>query len=209
VYKNFDRCVLVIVDMQNDFMPGGALGVPNGNQVVPILNVLMPKFPLVVATQDWHPADHVSFAPNHPGKKVGDSIKVDQIDQILWPIHCVRNTHGAELISTLNRENIASFFFKGTDKNIDSYSAFFDNAHRKSTGLGDYLKSRGITDIYLAGVATDYCVLYSTMDAVDLGFTMHVIADACRAINLSPRDDERAFEAMRKKGAKVITSKDM
>ena len=197
---------LIIVDMQNDFMPGGALGVPVADQLVPIINALIPHFPLVVATQDWHPADHMSFALNHPGKKVGDIIKFNQIEQILWPVHCVRNTHGAELISTLDKGNIVNIFYKGTDKNIDSYSAFFDNARHKSTGLSDYLKSRGVNDVYFAGVATDYCVLYSSLDAIDLGFSAYVIADACRPINLNPHDEERAFAAMAAKGVKTVIS---
>ncbi len=197
---------LVIVDLQYDFLPGGALGIPHADEIVPIINVLIPKFALVVATQDWHPSDHMSFASNHPGKKVGDIVRAGDLEQILWPVHCVRNTHGAELAPSLDKTNIASFFYKGTDKNIDSYSAFFDNARRKSTGLGDYLKSRGINDAYFAGLATDYCVLYSTMDGIDLGFTVYVIEDACRAINLHPQDEQRALEAMAAKGARIIKS---
>jgi nicotinamidase/pyrazinamidase len=200
---------LVIVDMQNDFMPGGALGVPSANEVVPIINVLVSKFPLIVATMDWHPPDHVSFVSSHPGKKIGDIVKVGDVDQILWPVHCVRNTHGAELVSSIDKTSFASIFYKGTDKNIDSYSAFFDNARRKSTGLGDYLKSRGINEVFFAGLTTEYCVLYSTMDAVDLGFTVSVIADACRPINLDARDEQRALEAMAAKGAKIVKSSDL
>src|SRR5580700_3004969 len=161
---------LIIVDMQNDFMPEGALGVSSAHEIVPIINKLIVRFSLVVATQDWHPLDHVSFASSHANKKAGDIVQVGEIDQILWPMHCVRNTQGAELIPSLDKRSIASFFYKGTDKNIDSYSAFFDNARRKSTGLADYLKSRGVSEIYLAGLTTDYCVLYSAFDAIDLGF---------------------------------------
>ncbi len=200
---------LIIVDMQNDFMPGGALGVPAADELIPVINRLIPKFALVVATQDWHPPDHISFASNHPGKKVGDVVSAGDIEQILWPAHCVRNTHGAELAPSIDKDNFASFFYKGTDKNIDSYSAFFDNARRKSTGLGDFLKSRGVTDVYLAGVATDYCILYSAMDAVDLGFHVYVIADACRPINLDPHDEQRSFEGMAAKGAKIVMSKEI
>jgi len=200
---------LVIVDMQNDFMPDGALGVPKADEIISIINRLIPKFSLVLATQDWHPADHVSFASNHSGKKIGDCIRVAENEQILWPVHCVRGTHGAELVSSLEKPNIASYFYKGTDKNIDSYSAFFDNAHHKSTGLGDYLKSRGIHEVYLAGVATEYCVLYSAMDAIDLGFTVYVIANACRPINLDPRDEESALKTMAAKGVKIIRSIDV
>lgn len=197
---------LLIVDVQNDFMPGGSLGVPEADQIIPVINRILPKFSLVIATQDWHPADHVSFARNHPGKKVGDVIEVQGIEQILWPVHCVRSTKGAELVPGLNKEMIANIFYKGTDKTIDSYSAFFDNARRKSTGLFDYLKSSGIKEIYICGVATDYCVLYSVIDALDLGLSVFVISDACRGINLFPGDCESAFATMVEKGAKLIPS---
>lgn len=201
--------VFLIVDMQNDFMPGGALGVREGNEIIPIVNKVMPKFPLVVTTQDWHPPDHVSFAASHPGKRVGEIIDVEGIPQILWPVHCVRNTYGAELVSGLHKEPISSSFYKGTDKWIDSYSAFFDNARKRATGLEEYLRSRNVSAIYIAGLATDYCVLYSTVDALDLGFSVSVIEDACRGINLQQDDVKEAFAAMKKKGAKIITSQDI
>lgn len=197
---------LIVVDMQNDFMPGGALGVPDGFKIIPIINELMKKFPIVVVTQDWHPHDHVSFITSHPGKKIGDTVIVNGIPQIVWPVHCVRNTKGAELVEGLNKAPIESNFYKGTDKMIDSYSAFFDNARRKSTGLADYLQSRKINDISIVGVATDYCVLYSTIDALDLGFTVTVIEDGCKGINLSPNDVRDALSTMREKGAKIVTS---
>jgi nicotinamidase/pyrazinamidase len=194
---------LVIVDLQNDFMPGGPLGVPGADQLAAVINALIPKFPLVVASQDWHPPDHGSFASNHPGKKPGD---VDHQNQLLWPVHCVRDTPGAKLVTELNKEKIARSFYKGTEKTIDSYSAFFDNLHLKSTGLDDYLKSQGVTDLFFAGVATDYCVLYTALDALDLGFSVFVIADACRPINLDPQGEERALAAIAAKGGKVISS---
>lgn len=197
---------LVIVDLQNDFMPGGALGVPAADEIVPIVNTLMPHFSLVLATQDWHPPDHVSFVANHPGKQAGDKIEVKGISQILWPVHCVQNTKGAELVPQLHTEKIESIFYKGTDRLIDSYSAFFDNAHRKSTGLYDYLKTRGVKEIHIAGVATDYCVLYSVLDALELGLSVTVITDACRGIDLNPGDVESALEKMVAKGAKITSS---
>jgi nicotinamidase/pyrazinamidase len=200
---------LLIVDMQNDFMPGGALGVPLADQLIPIINALIPKFPLVVASLDWHPADHVSFAENHPGKNRGDIVTVKGKDQVLWPVHCVRATKGAELIDRLRKASIASYFYKGTEKSIDGYSAFFDNAQLKSTGLGDYLRSRGINAIYIAGVSTDYCVLYSTIDAIDLGFSVFVVKDACRAINLHPDDEQNAWTAMAEKGAHIVPSSEI
>ncbi len=190
---------LLIVDLQNDFMPGGPLGVPGADQIIPVINQFLPKFSVVLASQDWHPIDHVSFAANHPGKKPGDIVEAQGIEQILWPVHCVRNTKGAELVAGLNRDKIESNFYKGTDKWIDSYSAFFDNARRKSTGLFDYLKSREIKEIYICGVATDYCVLYSTIDALDLGLSVFVITDACRGIDLFPGDSESAFASMVRK----------
>ena len=197
---------LILVDLQNDFLPGGALGIAGADAIIPVINQLIPHFPLVVATQDWHPSDHVSFASNHPGKKVGDRIEIEGVEQILWPVHCVRNSLGAELSSALNQERIESFFFKGTDQMIDSYSAFFDNARRKSTGLADYLKSREVTSVYLAGLATDYCVLYSALDALYLGFQTTVISDACRAINLRPQDEELALAAVIARGGQVVSS---
>lgn len=200
---------LAVVDMQNDFMPGGPLGVGGADQIIPVINVLMPKFPLVVATLDWHPKDHTSFASAHPGKKKGDVIQINQLDQVLWADHCIRNTWGAQLVAGLDKSRIAAFFYKGVDREIDSYSAFFDNAHRKSTGLGDFLKSHGVDDIFFAGVATEYCVLYSAFDAIDLGLTVHVIADACRPINLNPRDEERAFGAIVAKGGKITHFKEV
>lgn len=190
-------------------MPGGALPIPGGELVVPLINQLMTQFSLVVATKDWHPPDHMSFAINHPGKKVGDVIDVKGIAQILWPVHCQRSTPGSELIDSLSTDQIDSIFYKGTDKWIDSYSAFYDNAKQKSTGLGEYLKTRGIVNIYIAGVATDYCVLCSTLDALDLGFSVTVIEDACRGIDLRPGDIQDALRIMKERGALVITSKEL
>lgn len=194
---------LLIQDMQNDFMPGGALAVPDADALIPIINALIPKFPLVVATQDWHPADHVSFASNHPGKHPGDSVNVKGMPQVLWPVHCVRNTYGAALVDGLHKEKIETIFYKGTDKGIDGYSAFFDNAHGKSTGLADYLKSRKVKEITIVGVAADYCVLYTALDGVRLGFAVTVIRSACRGINLKPTDVEEAYRSMAAQGVKL------
>jgi nicotinamidase/pyrazinamidase len=198
---------LVIVDLQNDFLSGGALPVPHGDEVIPLANELQSCFELVVATQDWHPADHGSFAANHPGKKPGDRIMLNGIEQILWPVHCVQNTPGAQFAASFDTKRIGRVFQKGTDPKIDSYSAFFDNAHRRSTGLGDYLKERSVTDIYLAGLALDYCVKYSVLDAQQLGFNAHVIADACRGIALDPGDLDRALDEMKRAGATLLESR--
>lgn len=197
---------LVIVDVQNDFCPGGALAVPEGDQVVEIINRIQPQFDLVVATQDWHPTQHGSFAANHPGRRPCEVIDLAGLPQILWPMHCVQGTPGAELHAALDRSRIARVFQKGTDPQIDSYSGFFDNGHRKATGLGDYLKEQGVTDVYVCGLATDYCVKYTALDAVKLGFKTHVIEDACRGVELHEGDVRRAVEEMRGQGVVVVQS---
>jgi nicotinamidase/pyrazinamidase len=197
---------LIIVDIQNDFLPGGALPVPHGGEIVPLANDLQRQFELIVATQDWHPANHGSFATNHPGKKPGDRIMLDGIEQILWPVHCVQNTHGADFAPSFETKRVARVFKKGTDPRIDSYSTFFDNAHRRATGLADFLKERAVTDIYLLGLALDYCVKFSVLDARELGFSAHVIVDGCRAIALEPGDLEKALEEMQSSGATLLHS---
>jgi nicotinamidase/pyrazinamidase len=197
---------LIIVDVQNDFLPGGALPVPQGDEIIPVANELQREFELVVATQDWHPADHGSFAANHPGRKPGDRIMLDGIEQILWPVHCVQNTHGAEFAPSFETRGVARVFKKGTDPHIDSYSAFFDNAHRRATGLGDFLKERAVTDIYLLGLALDYCVKFSVLDARQLRLNAHVIVDGCRAIALEAGDVEKALDKMQSSGATLLRS---
>jgi len=200
---------LLIIDMQKDFMPGGPLQTQGGDTLYQVINPLMEAFSLVVATKDWHPKDHLSFAANHPGKKVGDTIKVDSIEQPLWPIHCVQDSPGAEFADKLDVDKIDHIFYKGTDPKIDSLSAFFDNAHLRKTGLEDFLRSHQVKEIYVVGVATDVCVLLSVLDALELGFEVKVISDGCRAINRKPDDEKKAFEKMREKGAKVILSKEV
>jgi nicotinamidase/pyrazinamidase len=195
---------LVIADVQNDFCPGGALAVPEGDQVVPVVNRLQPYFKLVVATQDWHPPHHGSFAANHEGRKPGDVIDLGGVEQILWPVHCVHHTHGAAFHKDLDHARIASVFQKGTDPGIDSYSGFFDNGHRKATGLAEYLKEQHVTDVYICGLATDYCVKFTALDAVGLGFATYLVEDATRGVNLKPGDVVRAIEEMRSQGVTVI-----
>ena len=194
---------LIIVDVQNDFCPGGALAVSEGDRVVEVINRLQPGFDLVVATQDWHPADHCSFAANHPGRSPGERIELAGLPQILWPVHCVQGTPGAELHPGLDRSRIARVFRKGTDPNVDSYSGFFDNGRRASTGLGEYLKGRGVTDVYVCGLATDYCVKATALDTVGLGFKTHLLVDGCRGVELQPGDIQRAIEEMREQGVIV------
>ena len=194
---------LILVDLQNDFCPGGTLAVPDGDLVIPTVNDLQKKFDLVVATQDWHPADHGSFAASHPGKKPGDAIDLAGLPQILWPVHCVQETPGAELHPRLERSAIDCVFRKGEDPLTDSYSGFFDNGRRKSTGLGEYLKSRGVASVYVCGLATDYCVKCTALDSVQLGFETFLFKDACRGVNLKPGDVQRAVKEMLAKGVRI------
>jgi len=197
---------LILVDIQNDFLPGGALAVPDGDKIIPIANKLQPAFPLVVTTQDWHPADHGSFAASHLGKKVFEQMELDGLPQTLWPVHCVQNTKGAELAAALNRDRIAKVFPKGTDVGIDSYSGLFDNGHRKSTGLGEWLKAQGVTEVFVCGLATDYCVKFTAIDAAQMGFKTHFIEDASRGVNLRPDDVKSAIEEMKRVGVAVVQS---
>jgi nicotinamidase/pyrazinamidase len=196
---------LILVDLQNDFLPGGALPVPDGDAVVPMANQLQTCFDLVIATQDWHPTNHVSFAANHPGKKVGDVIDVDGQPQMLWPVHCVQNTQGADFPPALNRDHIAHVIQKGTDPRIDSYSGFFDNGHKRGTGLGNFLHDRDVVKVFLAGLATDYCVKFTALDARRLGFEVVLLADACRGIDLAGDGVRTAIEEMKAAGVAVTT----
>ncbi len=194
---------LILVDLQNDFCPGGALAVNEGDRIIPLINDLQKNFELIVATQDWHPKDHGSFARNH-NKKPGEKIILNGLEQILWPDHCVQGTLGSELVGNLNQERIDKIFPKGTDKGIDSYSGFFDNGHRKATGLGDYLRKKEVTDVYIVGLATDYCVKFTALDSVQLGFRTFVIENACRGVELNPGDVQQAIQEMKKRGVQVI-----
>src|SRR6185503_1568692 len=179
---------LLLIDLQYDFCPGGALAVAHGDETIPIANRLMPKFSTIVATQDWHPQNHGSFAVNNEGKKPYDMGELGGLPQVMWPAHCVQGTKGAELHADLDRNLITEVFNKGTDPAIDSYSGFFDNGHKKSTGLGDWLKQRDIKKVYILGLATDYCVKFTALDARELGFDVAVITDGCRGVNLDPGD---------------------
>ena len=195
---------LLLIDIQNDFLPGGALAVAQGDEVVPRANVLAAQYELVVATQDWHPAGHKSFASEHPGRHVGEVVQLDGVAQVLWPDHCIEGTHGAEFAAELDRTRIDHVIQKGTDRTIDSYSGFFDNARRKSTGLEAYLRSRGVNEIHLAGLATDYCVKFTALDGVELGFSVTLLSEAVRGVELAAGDCERAIAEMR--SASVVIS---
>ncbi len=197
---------LILVDVQNDFVPGGALAVSEGDRVVPVANRLMPHFDLVVATKDWHPADHSSFAGQHPGGHVGDVIDLEGLQQVLWPEHCIEGTVGAEFVVGLDVDGIDRVFEKGTNRAIDSYSGFFDNAHRRATGLGDFLRQREVTEVFVMGLATDYCVKFTALDAVELGFSTHLILDGCRGVNLNPGDVDRAIGELHRAGVRVTDS---
>lgn len=200
---------LIMVDLQNDFCTGGNLAVPGGDEVVPLANQLQSYFDYVVATQDWHPQDHMSFATNHPHHSVGDVIVVEGMQQVLWPNHCIQNTKGAEFHPRLDRHKVCKVFHKGVDKKIDSYSAFFDNAHLRSTGLGEYLHGEHIEDVYIMGLASDYCVKYSSLDARHLGFQVYVIEDACRGVELHPGDIACSFAEMQAVGVKLVHVKEI
>lgn len=195
---------LILVDIQNDFLPGGALAVPAGDEVVPVANRLMPAYDLVVATQDWHPADHQSFASQHPGMSVGEVTTVDGLKQILWPDHCVQGTRGAELAPGLNAAGIDHVIQKGTDRMIDSYSGFFDNGRRRATGLDDYLKEHGVTTVDVMGLATDYCVKFTALDAATLGFKTRLLAEGVRGVELSPGDCAKAIAEMQQHGVRLV-----
>lgn len=200
---------LILVDIQNDFLPGGALAVPHADEVIPIANRLQEKFPLVVATQDWHPPHHRSFAKHHPGKQLFDQTTLNGLPQTLWPVHCVQNTPGAELAPSLRQHRIAKIFQKGTDPEIDSYSGLFDNGHRKSTGLGEWLKEKGVTHVFVCGLATDYCVKFTALDAAHAGFATHVIEDACRGVNVAPDDVKNAINEIKNAGIAIMQSTDL
>ncbi|MCZ6792585.1 MAG: bifunctional nicotinamidase/pyrazinamidase [Planctomycetota bacterium] len=202
---------LILVDIQNDFMPSGALPVEGGDAVVPVANRLLPLFDIVAATQDWHPENHGSFAANHPGKKPGDVIELGGVEQILWPTHCVQETPGAAFHPALLIDRVDRVFPKGTDPEIDSYSGFFDNGQRRATGLGDHLleSEKGVSEVFVLGLATDYCVKFTALDARRLGFRTTVVEDGCRGVDLRPGDVKRAIEEMRDAGVQMAQSADL
>lgn len=197
---------LILVDIQNDFVPGGALAVPGGDQIIPIVNRIQPRFETIVATQDWHPANHGSFSANHPNNKIGDVVDLNGIKQILWPLHCVQNTRGAEFVSSLHQGNWSGIVQKGTDPTIDSYSGFFDNGHRKQTSLENILRDRKVTHVFLCGLATDYCVKFTALDALKLGFKTTLLVDASKGVEVHKGDVDRAIIEMRQAGVEIALS---
>ena len=195
---------LLIIDAQNDFCPGGALAVPNGDAIIPVINRLSLRFDKVVATQDWHPENHISFAVRHmlPEYEV---IQLKEIEQVLWPVHCVPGTPGAEFHKDLDTRPVDLILRKGSDPEIDSYSAFFENDKKTATGLHGYLQGLKMEKLYLCGLATDYCVYFSALDAKNLGFDVHFIIDATRGIDLPAGNVEKAVQHMTERGIHIIT----
>lgn len=195
---------LILVDIQNDFVLGGALPVPGGHEVVPAANRIQPAFDLVVATQDWHPAGHASFASSYRGKQPFDTVEVQGVVQVLWPDHCVQDTDGARFHPELLTDRVAAVFRKGMDPAVDSYSGFYDNARRHSTGLAGYLREKGATTLHICGLAGDYCVYFTAADALQEGFKAILVEDAIRSI------DPAAYEALKGEliaaGASVASS---
>ena len=200
---------LILVDIQNDFCPGGALAVADGDAVVAVANRVMPRFDLVVATQDWHPAEHGSFAINQAGRKPFELGELAGLPQVLWPAHCVQWTSGAQFHPGLDTRKVARVFPKGTDPTIDSYSGFFDNGRRKATGLGDWLRAQRVDAVAVCGLATDYCVKATALDAIGLGLRATLITDACRGVGLQPGDIPAALTAMAEAGVTVTTSESL
>jgi len=197
---------LIVIDVQNDFCPGGSLAVEEGDAVIPVINSIARRFPRVVATQDWHPADHVSFASSHPGRRVLDLVDAGGIDQVLWPDHCVQGTLGAELHPRLAAGPIGLLLRKGQRRELDSYSAFFENDRRSDTGLRHYLTGLGVQDLYVCGLATDYCVRATALDARRLGFRVTVVTDACRGVDHPKGNVREALRAMEAAGARLLES---
>jgi nicotinamidase/pyrazinamidase len=200
---------LILVDLQNDFCPGGALQVPDGDAVIPVANALAAEFPLVIATQDFHPPTHLSFAVNHPGRREYELVELDGLPQVLWPAHCVQGSAGCELHPALDQARITKVFQKGTDARIDSYSGFYDNGHRKATGLGDYLRAQDVTRVWVLGLATDYCVKWTALDARQLGLEVHLVEDGCRGVGLKPSDIPDALAELRDAGVIIEQSEDV
>ena len=197
------RTALLVIDVQNDFCPGGALAVADGDAVVAAANALMPRFDVVVATRDWHPPGHCSFASRHPDHALYDTVEVGGVAQTLWPDHCVQGSDGARLHPELDQRGVHLILHKGARRDLDSYSAFFENDRRTTTGLAGYLRELEVRPVTLCGLATDYCVRYSAVDAARLGFEVRVIGDACRGVDLPDGNIARALEQMRAAGIAI------
>jgi nicotinamidase/pyrazinamidase len=200
---------LILVDIQNDFLPGGRLAVAGGDAVVPVANRLMDAVDLVVGTLDWHPPGHESFASAHAGRAPGQVIDLHGVDQVLWPDHCVQWTGGAASAPGLDTDRVERFFTKGEDPAVDSYSGFWDNGRRHATGLAAWLRARGVAEVVVCGLALDYCVQFTALDAVDAGFATTVVVDATRAVELSPGDGAAAVDTLRAAGVRVVCADEL
>lgn len=198
------NAALLMIDVQNDFCEGGALAVPKASEIIPVINALQTQFSEIIATRDWHPPHHQSFATMHPGAQVGETIYLSGQHQVLWPVHCVQQTEGAAFHPHLKQNQITKIIDKGLHEAIDSYSAFFDNAKQHQTELHDYLQSKSISTLYLTGLATDYCVLFTCLDACQLGYQVKLVMPGCRAVKLNQGDEVLALQTMQAAGAELI-----
>lgn len=195
---------LLVTDIQNDFCPGGALAVPDGDAVVPVINRITSIFPIVIATQDWHPKDHVSFASRYPGKRPFEVSKIQGSEQVLWPDHCVEGTPGADFHPGLDTVPFRFVLRKGSNPEMDSYSAFVENDRRTTTGLAGLLRELGVRRVFVSGLATDYCVRATALDGRRAGFEVAVIEDACRAVDTPSGNLRRAIEEMKAQGVRML-----
>jgi nicotinamidase/pyrazinamidase len=202
LFKSKTR-TLIVVDMQNDFVPGGALAVPGGDEVVPVINRLIEDYPIVVATKDWHPKGHCSFASSHPRYKVGDRVQLEVGSQLLWPDHCVQGTTGAEFVAGLTTKKFRKVFQKGTQVEIDSYSGMFDNGNLRETGLRPFLVENQVKEVYVVGLATDYTVKFTAVDCRRQGLDVTVLLEGCRSLEVKPGDTEKAIREMKSIGIHV------
>lgn len=198
---------LILVDIQRDFLPGGSLPVENGDQILPVVNRIIDKFPLIAVTQDWHPPGHMSFASSHEGRKPMEEIELDGLKQILWPDHCIQGSPGAGFPDSLNLDPASAIFRKGMDPQVDSYSGFYDNGHRHKTGLAEWLRGMEVDEVHIAGLAAEVCVAFTARDAAQLGFKVAVIEDATKA--LSEEDYASARKGLANKGVRFIPSGDI
>jgi len=199
---------LLLVDIQNDFLPDGSLPVPEGDEIIPVVNRLQDYFDIIVATQDWHPEDHGSFASSHEGRQPGEKVELDGVEQILWPDHCVQDSEGAELADGLKTEKVVKIIKKGTDPKIDSYSGFYDNQHRRATGLHNYLQEKNVDTVFVTGLAADVCVRFTILDALELGYKTYLIKDATRAVG-GEEAFNKTMKELESKGAKIVTSEEI
>lgn len=199
---------LLLVDIQKDFLPDGSLPVPEGDEIIPVVNKLQDCFDIIVATQDWHPEGHGSFASSHEGRKPGDEVELDGVEQILWPDHCIQDSEGAEFADGLKTEKVIKTIKKGIDPKIDSYSGFYDNQHRRATGLHDYLQGKNVDTVFVTGLAADVCVRFTALDALELGYKTYLIKDATRAVG-GEEVFNKTMEELESKGARIITSEEI